>query len=505
MTAGISSIGGVPRITAAAASVPDAVREALIANQQAEDELVRDALTQLGEPTPAPMPVKPRGRTNASVGGRRPIHVPVGSMVMTGPGPQDTWTLVGTSGDQVRLAQRTPNGSIRRTERPWASIVERNARFVDTPIVDATGVKWFPHAATGVSELGRRAPTRIATIEYVNSKGLTGAAATTTWDDVLRATELTRRRPIAAAPARELDVANLRALLGDEMMVVSKLGDAYGAAPALIGTDSAPARGAATIDDAIATQHWFSQRAGLDIWERGRATILYTDSPEHVANAAAGAAGDLSIAFEGPRSERVRGSMLEPLTGDEGQITRRISKLLAAHDVGVRTHEGGHVAQMRAWGDPEQRLASVADHRVLTEDGIVGEAFSDLFGGARVGKPTVGVRELGRLTNGTHTLDALRAGIDAMPPGQFDEHAGTQLLTKPMVRVQSELGHDAHAEISGAAVRRIGLDIHAGRVTSVDLPTAARALRDATAWRHGADSAVVQHLDDAWRMLRVLR
>ena len=58
--------------------------------------------------------------------------------------------------------------------------------------------------------------------------------------------------------------------------------------------------------------------------------------------------------------------------------------------------------------------------------------------------------------------------------------------------------------------RAAGLRVHAwvpvNLVSSaVDLPMAARALRDATAWRHGADSELVRYLDDAWKALRVLR
>jgi hypothetical protein len=160
---------------------------------------------------------------------------------------------------------------------------------------------------------------------------------------------------------------------------------------------------------------------------------------------------------------------------------------------------------MREWGHPLVRLERVTDTRIPIEDSIVQEAFSDLLGAARAGEATVGVRDLGRLANGWGSYDQLVELIAKTPVEQMDTHAGTQLLTKPMVRVLEQHGGDQLAEITGAAIRDIGRQIKGGSTVAVDLPMAARALRDATAWRHGADSAIVQHLDDSWKLLGLLR
>jgi hypothetical protein len=179
--------------------------------------------------------------------------------------------------------------------------------------------------------------------------------------------------------------------------------------------------------------------------------------------------------------------------------------MLGEHDLAVRTHEAGHVATMREWGHHLVRLEQVTDTRIPIEDSIVQEAFSDLLGAARTGKPTVGVRELGRLANGWGDYDQLVQLIASTPAEHMDTHAGTQLLTKPMVRLLKDHGGDQLAEITGAAIRDIGHQIKSGATNAVDLPMAARALRDATAWRHGADSAIVRHLDDSWKLLGLLR
>ncbi len=230
-----------------------------------------------------------------------------------------------------------------------------------------------------------------------------------------------------------------------------------------------------------------------------------TDSKAHLANAAAAAVGDDALVYEGPRSARVRGTWLNELAGAEGQYIRKFSKLIQDNDLAVRTHEAGHVATMRAWGRSDERIVSDVSIAARAEDGIVQEAISDLFGAARSGKATVGVRDLARLRNGWATLEQLREGLGKMTPETIDVHSGTQLLTKPMAKLLELHGGDQLAEITGAAVRDVGRQIKGGAIQAVDLPVAAKALREATAMRHGLDSEIVQHLDDVWKTLGVLR
>jgi hypothetical protein len=516
MSREIARIAATPHIAGLPAGVPDSVADELTLNVAAEDRLATDALGRLGQRLPARSHAPLTQDFSAEIAGanlaqpRRPVHLPVGTQVELGPHPGDTWYVIGTSSDDVHLAQRSVGDTAARTtSRPWSKLVETNATLLDAPIIDATGTPWIPTATEGVQVLGRRAP--VSLIDG-NQAMLALALGTppqggvpTTWDDVLRATELTRRRPIAVAPRTSLDVAQLRDVLGDDHIVISNAGAPYGLRGAVVATETDPVRAAATLEDARSMQAWFHDKVGIDVWNSSHNAILFTDSPEHVANAAAAALGDDAIVFEGPRSSRVRGAWIEAMAGDEAHYMRRISKLLGEHDVAVRTHEAGHVATMREWGHHMVRLEGITDTRVPIEDSIVQEAFSDLLGAARTGTPSVGVRDLGRLANGWGSYDQLVKLIERTPVEQMDTHAGTQLLTKPMVRLLEQHGGDQLAEITGAAIRDIGRQIKGGSAVAVDLPMAARALRDATAWRHGAASAIVQHLDDSWKLLGLLR
>ncbi len=515
MTTGIAGSSGQPHVVGLPSGIPDSVADELTHAVAAEDRLAAEALEQMGQKLPPrthpPLQMDFSEELLSNVGGpaRRPAHLPVGTSIVTSPAEPE-WYVIGTEGDQVHLAQRAADDTgFRTTSRTWASLVERNSHLLDAPILDATGRQWVPVAVDGVDHLGRKAPVQLASVDDLVMASVLGtepSTVPTTWDDVLRATELTRRRPIAAAPRDLLGAAQLRDVLGDDQIVLSQIGDEYGLRGALVGTDTSPGRVADVIADARSMQEWFHDKVGIDVWGPKHNAIFMTDSKAHLANAAAAAVGDDALVYEGPRSARVSGSWLSEMSGDEGQYVRRFSRLIRGNSLAVRTHEAGHVATMRAWGRADERIVDEAiTIAARAEDGIVQEAFSDLLGAARTGKPTVGVRDLGRLRNGWANLDQLRDVLGAMTPETMDVHSGTQLLTKPMKQLLKLHGGDALAEITGAAIRDIGLQIKGGSVSAIDLPTAATALREATAWRHGADSEIVRHLDDVWKALGVLR
>jgi hypothetical protein len=510
----VAGISAVPHVAGLPDGVPDSVADELTVNVAAEDRLATDALERLGQRLPARShpPLQADFSAEFAAGmanSRRPAHLPVGTGVHLGATPEDTWYVIGASSDDVHLAQRTPGDTaFRTTSRTWAKLVETNPALLDAPFIDATGKPWIPMATEGVDALGRRAPVKLVSGDeamLAMAMGVEPKGVPTTWDDVLRATELTRRRPIAVAPRTSLDVAQLRDVIGDDHIVISNAGNPYGLRGAVVATETDPARAAATLEDARSMQEWFHEKVGIDVWNSSHNAILFPESPHHVANAAAAALGDDAIVFEGPRSSRVRGAWIDAMSGDEAQYVRRISKMLGEHDLAVRTHEAGHVATMREWGHMMVRLEGVTDPRIPIEDSIVQEAISDLLGAARSGEASVGVRDLSRLSNGWGSYEQLGELIARTPPELMDTHAGTQLLTKPMVRVLEQHGGDQLAEITGSAIRDIGRQVKSGATSAVDLPMAARALRDATAWRHGADSELVRYLDDAWKALGLLR
>jgi hypothetical protein len=515
MTTGIAGSSSQPHVAGLPPNVPDAVADELTQAVAAEDRLASEALERFGEKLPARThpPLHQDFSDELALAmtrpARRPVQLPIGTGLTVTPAESE-WYVIGTHGDSVRLAQRNFDDSgFRTTTRTWASLVERNPQLLDAPYVAADGSSWIPVSTEGVDFLGRQAPVKIASVESIamaNIVGVPPPMVSTTWDDVIRGTELTRRRPVAAAPRDFIGAAQLRDVLGDDQIVLSQLGEQYGLRGVLVGTDTSPGRVGDVFEDARSMQTWFHDTAGIDVWGPNHNAIFMTDSKAHLANAAAAAVGDDALVYEGPRSARVRGTWLSDMSGDMGQYIRKFSKLIHENDLAVRTHEAGHVATMREWGRADERIIDEATTiAARAEDGIVQEAISDLFGAARSGKATVGVRDLAGLKNGWANLDQLRTGLAKMTAETMDVHSGTQLLTKPMARVLEDLGGDQLAEITGAAVRDVGRQIKGGSLQAIDLPTAARALRDATAWRHGADSAIVAHLDDVWKTLGVLR
>jgi hypothetical protein len=510
--------------TVAAPSAPEsfhfapAVIDAVADAAYSEDALVADALGQLGHAMPNIDQVDPTGgmkqlqrlplvtrfageeaaamSPSAALSPHRVAALPVGTSLSTGPGPDDAWTVVAVGpSDRVRLAQRTPEGALRTTTRRWASLVERNPNLLDAAMRDARDGIWNVVDVDGsVPRLGRDAPVGIMSTEMSHI---------VRWGDVLRETGLARRRPVAVTPRSAEQAASLRGLVGDRRFVVSRVGNPDGLRDALAATESLPGTSQAALDELTATQQWFRDTAGMDVWRADQRAIVVANSQDYLANAAASVFRGDAFVFEGPRSPRVRGDWLTEVDGDDGRALRRNARLINDNNLAVRTHEAGHVAIMRSWGESEVRTSAIADDASRSEDAIVQEAFADLFGASRVDKPSVGVRRLATLQNGMGTFDQLRARLASRPPSEIDVHFGTQLLTRPMVEVQRELGSERLAEITGAAVRDIGGRIADGTVVAVDLPLAAQALRDATAWRVGDAHPLVRHLDEAWRALRV--
>lgn len=517
MTSRITGASGDPGRSWIPAGVPDSVADELVRNVEVEDRIVRDALAHVGEPMPDPHHLPLHGRTEneilASAGqpARRHVYVPVGTPVVTGPTDVDTWIVVGASnGNTLHLAQRSADGSALSTaRRGWAELVARNPQLMDAPLRDAMGDHWVVSNADDAARLGHQAPARIVSVTDAIVSQMIGtrpSEMTTTWGDIVQATGLDQRVAEVTRPQSAMGAALVRDIIGgDHQFVTSSIGEPYGLRDTLLGTDAVQGRAGAVLDDAQKMQDWFHRVVGIDIWGPKVEALFTTDKQAFIANAAASAIGGDAFTYEGPRSPRVRGDWLGGANGKEGQFLRRVNAMIRANDLAVRTHEAGHVATLLEWGQPFERIPTSAAWTVGAEDSIVQEAISDLLGAARRGKPTVGVRDLGRLSNGWGSYQQLHELMARSTAETFDVHVGTQLLTKPMQRVLEQFGGDHMAEITGSAIRSIGHQIKSGAATSVSLPMAAKALRDATAWRHGLDSAVVRHLDEAWWALGVLR
>ena len=519
MTSGLTgSSSAMPRLSELPAGMHDSAADELRANAAAEDGLVRDALRRVGEPMPDPtharfatVPTMDDLLAGSDLTPRRHTYVPVGTQVVTGAGPGDQWTVVGAGEGQLHLAQRTADDTgFTLAKRGWAELVERNPVLLDAFPRDVQGAHWVPVGLdpTEVAAVGRAAKVDISPMHLVELAGMAGTSpptVATTWGDLVDETALAQRVPTAARPGGVTDVLMLRDVVGDRQFVSSAIGEPYGIRDVVTGTNALEGRAGAVLADAREMQDWFHRTSGIDIWGPGREALFTTDKRDFLANAAAGALGGDSFTYEGPRSSRVRGDWLGAESGELGQRMRWVNALLRTNDVAVRTHEAGHVATMVEWGNQVERLAPEVAYPIRAEDSIVQEAVSDLFGAARTGKPTVGVRDLGRLANGWGSYDQLTALMAATPEEHFDVHVATQLVTKPMARMLKEFGGDHLSEITGAAVRDVGRQLMSKPVEAVDIPMMAKALRDATAWRHGADSAIVAHLDDVWRTLGVLR
>jgi hypothetical protein len=476
-----------------------------VAAQRAQADIMADSFTRLGIDgsklhEPAAVSAEHAGNP------RRPVHLEVGTPVFLGAHGEQQWTIVGAgSGDHVQLARRTEAGTIQRTTRPWSQVIERNAQLADE--LDGSilaGLGFGPGGIDAVGALGRRAPVTFGTNPQP------GFTFDTTWGDVLSGTELARRHPIAVRPGAE-GVFGLRQLLGDERLVVSGIEQGWKAPEdanhLLIATESKPAYAREQLASLTSTQRWFHDVAGIDVWPAGRTVAVATDQPELVANASAGIGtdrtGEVAIVNQGPRTEPLRQSVLREMSGVESHLTRRYSDYIDDVYSAVETHEAGHVANHRLWGNDHSSggLTLAAQQ----EAGVVDEAAADLFSAARSGKPRVGqVRSLTTLTHEYGSLDALR-GTMKLRGNEFDVHAGTQLITRPMMRVLKDHGKDMLGEITGAAVHRLGQQLGSGELAAVDIPATAQALRTAAAWRLGDQSATVAHLDEAWKALKVLR
>ena len=178
---------------------------------------------------------------------------------------------------------------------------------------------------------------------------------------------------------------------------------------------------------------------------------------------------------------------------------------LRARAASVLYHEVTHVAHGVAWGPlaPGHPGISGAAH---AEREVVQEAFSDLVQAAHMESPNIGYRDLRRLTNGTGSLEHVRAGIRAaVAAGSHDPHVGVQVLTRPALALAHEHGWRAVAEVTGGAINRIGAAADGLAPMVVDLPGAADALHHAAAVRWGMDDAAVVAARRGWQALGVLR
>lgn len=505
---------GVMELHITRSNTPARLYEQLRAHARVEDELIRDALSTLDQEPPASKP--------ASRPGFDATPIPIGSQVHLDRSG-DAWTVLGVADGDLALARRADDGGIERASAPFAAAAEHTRGLLAEPMTadgrrgaelvrasrDGHGEPvWMlatEHETDGIRVHGMDAG--VTMVEYGDrirsgrGGGDVRPARTfdTTWGDILRARGVASIEAAATQPGDWTRVAALRDVVGDSRIVTSSLGIRYGDRTRVIGTDGRPAAGAALLHDADDTQRWFSTTAGLDVWRDGRRLVLNTDRYDHLVHASAYSDGRTAVTNEGPRDPRTRQAWLGELRGDHGRTSRRADSALKDHALAIRTHEAGHVAHADEWGQRTGRIgvASLA----VDEEGIVGEAFADLFGAARAGSDRIGLRELGRLQHEFGTLDRLRA--DGARAGVIEVHTGTQLVTRPMVGFARTHGWDAVAELTGAATRAIGRDLARGEIAAVGIPHAASALHEAAAWRFGADAPAVRALREGWRELSV--
>ncbi|MBC7460882.1 MAG: hypothetical protein H7287_05930 [Thermoleophilia bacterium] len=484
----------------------------------AEGSLVKGALDQIGVPASALQGMKALPDTlgddvvrSKGYDPTRQISIPIGKRVALGSAADQQWTIVGVDKSQVvELAQRSAAGDIVRSAVKWGNLVDHNVSLLDNfKGSDLNTMRLATDATEGVAALGQRAPITLVPAkgtpqprDIVGTVDGSRGVNTPTWGDVLASTGLAKRTPVPAAPGYD-GAVNLRALVGDNRNVFSSIGLDTGHRPVLIGTDSQPGPGAEVLKDLDATQKWYHDVARVNVWPTGTKLYADTDQSAWLGNASAGMFADVDgrnvISLnEGPRDESVRGAMLANQSGAGGHMTRWVSNLIQNGRLAVETHEAGHVANRHAWGlDHAQGATTPA---AAMEAGIVDEAVADLFGASRAGTKTVAhIRDLKRLQNGFGTLDTLRAVI-ARTGGE--PHTGTQLLTRPMMQVAERVGYPMMAEITGAAVTQLGGQL-AGKLSSVDIPSTASALRNAAAWRLGDDSPTVKAMEAEWAKLGV--
>jgi hypothetical protein len=518
---------------------PTATHSIMRVNREDEHALVGDALQKLWMPVPSSADAK-----RAAEAGN--IAVPVGTQVNRA-GSNEPETVIGARDRFLFTARTNPaTGAVEHTVAPFESFAQYSPSLLQSPAtVDGwTGAQlaelrrgvhtpkgfadqlWAPtwHSMEDVAAHGDDATVSLRNVDA--PKGTAATEVQVPWgywrNQVRQASALT---PVAVPPASAFDAANLRLLTGDRHMVISAAGQ-HNLIPAfdkpadqqpraaardrLIGTESAPGRrGGPTLDRVDDIEQFFHDKIGNSVMGKSRQVVATTDIPENLVNASAGLLDAQTAQLnEGTQSARVNEQWLRQVPSSMRRDFRHVNELLRNFSSAVFAHEGDHVDQFDQWGDLAGRLGddvvqTPGGAAVALEEGVTQEAYSDVAGYARTGKPSVGVRELGRSEKYFATLPQFRRTNAILPEAYRDSHHGTQLVTKPMVAFGEARGMDALAEVLGAATRNIGTDIRNGRYTVVNIPRAASALHEAAAQRFGADDPTVRSLRQEWSKLGV--
>lgn len=457
---------------------------------------------------------------------RHMVAVDLGTQVRLPGRPldRDTWAVVGIGpSDRVHLARTDSAGLVERTQRRWPEMVLANPslgkhhRILPVPDGDIAVEllkKTLPADVADV--LAHTVPERLH--EYQSVVRVPGSRHAIVlgegpWEQVATRHGLQRMRPVARFPTFAEDAGGLVLASGTPVTQVTlgmEAADAFLGRTLLLGHGTLPAshRAAGDLREIERVGTWFDQRLGLPTMHGPEQTLLLeTGSVASIANASATADAEVASLLTGPKDRAVIEEAVRHVgTAGASQALER-DAILRRNWSGVLGHEVGHMATMQLWGTASEILdAGATDLPAdqvarLTEHGVVEEAFSDLFGAAWMSPRKYRIRDLGSLPQGAADLDQLRAGFAAVKSP--DTHHGTQLITKPMLRVVKLHGWDAAAEITAGATKSIGTQIGQGTIDLVDIPTAARALRDAAAMRYGATSSTVRGLEKAWTKLRV--
>jgi hypothetical protein len=449
----------------------------------------------------------------------RHVRVPLGTQVWDG--PQSSWFVTGAKDGQLQLARRNPaTDSIEQATKSWSQLTERSTSLLDGDWTDATGVKWTVVAdPDDVVANGRGAKVKIvptAAVEAAETPedfaALKPKLVDATWGDIVDNTALAKRQPVAG-PASGDGALELRLVLGDQQLVSSSVGTSANLRSLLVASNAHPQGAEDALKGANEVKRWFQEKAGVTFWPNREPLLINTDSPDEIANASASVGYDGNLRQFGlnemPRDESIRQAILNRVpggkTGHSDQVVRHWSNVIRDLNPFVRYHEAGHIANGMTWAVTSSNNAEAAkDVRAAQEDSVVNEAFADLFGVAHSGLAHNAVRNLTGLRTDWASLDALRQTM-AKDGDDFDVHAGTQLITRPMVQLGQDKGWDAVAEVTGAANGILGAQVRRGDYATVGIPEAARALREAAANRYGVDSATVQHLDSEWTRLGVFQ
>ncbi|MCZ4496794.1 MAG: hypothetical protein JWM25_1377 [Thermoleophilia bacterium] len=515
-----------PTIPAQVAALPDlskTERATLNHAMQRENELVGNAVTKLGgTPTPATSLDSFVGRAVSSEGTDpgRAVQVPLGTSVATG--PYDTWTVAGIDpkGSLSLARQDAVTGATEKTTKPWSELVERSVELLDSGVRDATGRIWNVMAdPESVAALGRKAPALMFWQgPWVENKPGTVSNSKqpemvfeSTWGDAIDGALLSKRQPVAA-PASGVGASALRRAVGDQTVVRSKVGVGSGLRPVLAATESDRRGGEQALAGADAIKNWFQQKTGIEVWPKRERLEVHTDDADMVANAAAGTNHEGTersfTLYEGPRNQSVREAMLHRVPGGRSghadEMTRKFSKMIKDNDESIRAHEAGHIANGVTWSALGYGQSEDYSSPKVQEAGVVDEAFADLFGAAKANVRSLGVRDIKALSHDYGSLDLFRKTM-ARDGENFDVHAGTQLVTRPMHELASKIGWDAVAEVTGAAAQSLGAQLRRGDFETVGITEASRALRTAAAWRFGENSETLKAMDAEWQRLGVLQ